>query len=111
MLIELRILQQVNHSSNLKKEKSLYKQTQTWKYTFLSSPFDRTMADNDKIFNVMKTFDLLIDAIPESTLRELCAVAMLETWKEENTTGSNLCLVRCNRKLLIKTYICLTLKY
>jgi hypothetical protein len=50
-------------------------------------PFERTATDNDKIFSILKTFDFFADNVPNTILKELCVVATLETWKEQDFTG------------------------
>jgi hypothetical protein len=50
-------------------------------------PFERTAADNDKIFSIFKTFDFFKENMPDNILKELCVVALLEQWKEQNFTG------------------------
>ena len=61
--------------------------TQYKSYYIFSRPFERTAADNDKIFSILKTFEFFADNISNNVLKELCVVAQLETWKEQDFTG------------------------
>jgi len=45
-------------------------------------PFERTAAENDRIFTILQTFDFFRENVEQSILKELCVVAQLETWKE-----------------------------
>lgn len=49
-------------------------------------PFQRTATDNDKIYNILRTFDFFKDHIPANVLKELCVVAVHEAWKEPDFT-------------------------
>ncbi|KAK7114445.1 cyclic nucleotide-binding domain-containing protein 1-like [Littorina saxatilis] len=72
-------------------------------------PFERSATDNDRIFSILKTFDFFVDNISNSVLKELCVVAHLETWKEQNftvfgNTGLHMVL-RGKVKPLTKLYV------
>ncbi|XP_076449075.1 cyclic nucleotide-binding domain-containing protein 1-like [Babylonia areolata] len=49
-------------------------------------PFERTASDNDRIFSILKTFTFFADNISNNVLKELCVVAQLEVWKEQDFT-------------------------
>lgn len=49
-------------------------------------PFQRTASDNDKIFNILRTFSFFKEYIPDNILKELCVVAVHETWKDPDFT-------------------------
>ncbi|KAL3858580.1 hypothetical protein ACJMK2_008854 [Sinanodonta woodiana] len=49
-------------------------------------PFERTADDNDKMFNILQTFPFFKENIPENVLKELCVIAVLETWKDQSFT-------------------------
>lgn len=45
-------------------------------------PFERTAAENDKIFTILQTFEFFRDNVEGAILKELCVVAQLEAWKD-----------------------------
>ncbi|GFO25352.1 cyclic nucleotide-binding domain-containing protein 1 [Plakobranchus ocellatus] len=45
-------------------------------------PFERTAADNDKVYSILLTFPFFKDNVDPAVLKELCVVAQLETWKD-----------------------------
>ncbi|KAL8559432.1 hypothetical protein ACOMHN_045229 [Nucella lapillus] len=49
-------------------------------------PFERTATDNDRIFSILKTFDFFVDNISNTVLKELCVVAQLDVWREQDFT-------------------------
>ncbi|XP_052817236.1 cyclic nucleotide-binding domain-containing protein 1-like isoform X2 [Mya arenaria] len=49
-------------------------------------PFQRTAADNDRLFNILRTFSYFKQHIPDHVLKELCVVAVHETWKDPDFT-------------------------
>lgn len=49
-------------------------------------PFQRTASDNEKLFNILRTFSFFKQNIPENVLKELCVVAVHETWKDPEFT-------------------------
>lgn len=60
----------------------------------LFRPFQRTAADNDKLFNILRTFPFFRDHIPNHVLKELCVVALNETWKDPDFTSKfNWCYI------------------
>ena len=67
----------------------------------LFRPFQRTAADNDKIFNILRTFDFFKEHIPANVLKELCVVALHEAWKEPDFT-SKYHLVKVRKKAKIR---------
>ena len=52
-------------------------------------PFQRTAADNDKLFTILRTFPYFQEHIPEPVLKELCVVAVNEIWKDPEFTSMN----------------------
>ena len=55
--------------------------------TVLFSPFQRTATDNDKIYNIVKNFPAIAGQVSPKVLKELCVVAVLESWKDTGITG------------------------
>ncbi|XP_060566986.1 cyclic nucleotide-binding domain-containing protein 1-like isoform X1 [Ruditapes philippinarum] len=49
-------------------------------------PFQRTASDNDEIFNILRTISFFKENVPEHILKELCVVAVHETWKDPEFT-------------------------
>lgn len=49
-------------------------------------PFQRSASDNDKIFNILRTFPFFKESIPDNILKELCVVSVHETWKDPDFT-------------------------
>lgn len=49
-------------------------------------PFQRTASDNDRIFNILRTFPFFKENIPDHILKELCVVALHEIWKDPDFT-------------------------
>ncbi|XP_046366991.1 cyclic nucleotide-binding domain-containing protein 1-like [Haliotis rufescens] len=49
-------------------------------------PFERTAVDNDRVFSILRTFPFFAQCVPLNVLKELCVVAQLEIWKEDNFT-------------------------
>jgi len=47
-------------------------------------PFERTAGENDKIFSILQTFDFFRENVDQSVLKELCVVAQMESWKDED---------------------------
>jgi hypothetical protein len=50
-------------------------------------PFQRTASDNDEIFNILRTISFFKENVPEHILKELCVVAVHETWKDPEFTS------------------------
>ncbi|XP_064640814.1 cyclic nucleotide-binding domain-containing protein 1-like [Lineus longissimus] len=48
--------------------------------------FERNANENDTIYQILKTFPLIHDHIPDNVLRELCVIAQLDVWKEPGIT-------------------------
>jgi len=46
-------------------------------------PFERTASENDKIFTILQTFEFFAENVDSAVLKELCVVAQLEAWKDE----------------------------
>ena len=49
-------------------------------------PFERTAGENDKIYSIVHRFAKLCCQVEPLVLKELCVVAQLEVWKEDNIT-------------------------
>ncbi|XP_038070089.1 cyclic nucleotide-binding domain-containing protein 1-like [Patiria miniata] len=49
-------------------------------------PYERTAEDNDIVFTHLKEFPLLADQLSSKELKELCTVAQLDVWKDEDYT-------------------------
>ena len=52
-------------------------------------PFERTAAENDQIHGALKHFDVLAGQVPANVLKELCVVAQLDVWKEQDLTSKS----------------------
>ena len=49
-------------------------------------PFERTASENDEIFKAAQQFDQLTCQVDDTVLKELCVVAQLDVWKEQDIT-------------------------
>ncbi|KAI0212923.1 Cyclic nucleotide-binding domain-containing protein 1 [Lamellibrachia satsuma] len=49
-------------------------------------PFERTAGENDQIYSIVHRFAELCCQVEPLVLKELCVVAQLEVWKEDNIT-------------------------
>ena len=52
-----------------------------------SRPFERSAFENDQIYSAAKSFDVLSGQVAPNVLKELCVVAQLDVWKEEDLTS------------------------
>ncbi|CAH1780517.1 unnamed protein product [Owenia fusiformis] len=48
--------------------------------------FQRTAAENNQIYKILRTFRLLSTQVSDNVLKELCVVATIDTWKEQDFT-------------------------
>ena len=61
---------------------------------WICSPFERTAAENEQIYGALKHFEVLAGQVPANVLKELCVVAQLDVWKEQDLT-SQLSVLSC----------------
>ena len=50
-------------------------------------PYERTAADNARVYKHLKEFPLLADQLSDKELKELCTVTQLDVWRDEDYTG------------------------
>ena len=50
-------------------------------------PFQRTAEDIGVMYKVLKTFPQFANMVSSKVLRELCFVAQIDVWKEEDFPG------------------------
>ena len=53
---------------------------------FIPRPFERTVLDNEEIQKGLELIPALTSQVSPHVLKELCVVAQLDVWKDENVT-------------------------
>ena len=54
---------------------------------YVHRPFERTSAENEQIYKAVKKGSPLGGQVTARILKELCVMAQLDHWREEDTTG------------------------